>query len=367
MNVPFVDLKAQYENIRPEIDQAINDVINSTAFIKGDYVKKFEENFARYYGVNHCIGVANGTDALFIALKMLGIGQGDEVITTALSWISTSEAISLTGAKPVFVDIEHDYFTIDTNQVEEKINANTKAIIPVHLYGQCAEMDAILNKAKKNNLYIIEDTAQAHFSEYDGKKAGTIGDVGTFSFYPGKNLGAYGDAGAIITNNEELATKMRMFSNHGALVKHQHHMEGINSRLDGIQAAILDVKLKYIKQWNERRKEIADLYSQLLRDVKDIKTPSLRHKSSHIYHVYCVRARKRDELKKFLNEKGINTAVHYPTALPNLDAYSYLNHKPSDFPVATQAENEILSLPIFPEMKREQIEFVCSEISNFYQ
>lgn len=365
MNIPFVDLNAQYESIKDEIDNAIVDVIHRSAFIKGEYVRDFESEYAEKYGVKHCISCANGTDALFIAQKMHGIGPGDEVITTALSWISTSESISLTGAKPVFVDIEEDYFTIDPQKIEKKITSKTKAIIPVHLYGQCADMDPILDIARKHNLYVIEDTAQAHFAEYKGKLAGTMGDVGTFSFYPGKNLGAYGDAGAIITNNDDLAEKMRMFANHGALKKHNHKMEGINSRLDGLQAAILSVKLRHILDWNEKRRNVASLYSELLAKNESIITPEIRGKSKHVFHVYCIRTGNRDKLKSILEDQGVSTAIHYPTALPFLEAYEYLNHKPEDFPVAHRTQSEILSLPIFPELGSENIEFVTQKIIEY--
>ena len=364
MNIPFVDLKTQYESIKMEIDTVIQDVINNTAFIKGSYVEQFESDYASAYGVKHCISCANGTDALFIAQKMLGIGPGDEVITTALSWISTSESISLTGAKPVFVDIEEDYFTIDPQKIEEKITSRTKAIIPVHIYGQCADMDPILDIARKHNLYVIEDTAQAHFAKYKGKLAGTMGDVGTFSFYPGKNLGAYGDAGAIITNSVELAEKIRMFANHGAFQKHNHKMEGINSRLDGLQAAILSVKLKYIQKWNEKRRKVASLYSELLAKNESIKTPIIRDNSQHVFHVYCVKTEDRDKLKGTLEEQGVKTAIHYPTALPFLEAYEYLNHKQEDYPVAHQTQSEILSLPIFPEISELQIEYIIQTINR---
>lgn len=367
MNIPFVDLYSQYLTIKPEIDLAIQDVIINSEFIKGKHVELFEKQFAALHNVKHCIGVANGTDALFIALKMLGIGKGDEVITTALSWISTSETISLTGAKPVFVDVEEDYFTINPTKIEEKITEQTKAIIPVHFYGQCAEMDIINYLARKYNLKIIEDNAQAHFALYKGKLAGTLGDISTFSFYPGKNLGAYGDAGAIITNNDELAEKMRMFANHGALKKHYHYIEGINSRLDGIQAAILNVKLKYIELWSQKRRENAYYYNELLSNINHIiTTPKERENSKHVYHVYCIKTNERDKLKMFLESKGINTAIHYPKALPNLKAYTYLGHIENDFPIASKLQNNILSLPMYPELIKNQIEYISNSIIEYF-
>lgn len=365
MNIPFVDLKTQYESIKPEIDHAIQDVINKTSFIRGSFVGNFEKEYAKEYGVKHCVSCANGTDALFIAQKMLNIGQGDEVITAALSWISTSESITLTGAKPVFVDIEEDYFTIDPKKIEEKITSKTKAIIPVHIYGQCADMDPILEIARKYKLYIIEDTAQAHFAKYKGRLAGTMGDVGTFSFYPSKNLGAYGDAGAIISNNDELAEKMRMFANHGALKKHHHKMEGTNSRMDGLQAAILSVKLKYIHEWNKKRREVAGTYNELLANMNHISPPKERADSQHVFHVYCIKSKYREEIKEILNKNSISTTQHYPIALPFLEAYDYLKHTPDDFPIAYKIQKEILSLPIFPELKDEQIKYIYDCLKEF--
>ncbi len=253
MNIPFVDLKTQYQSIKTEIDAAIQNVIDESAFIKGKYVQAFEEEYAEAYGVKHVISCANGTDAIYITLKALGIGPGDDVITTALSWISSSETITLAGARVVFVDIDPDYYTIDVSKIEEKITSKTKAIIPVHLYGQPANIDAIIAIAEKHNLYVIEDCAQAHFAQWMGQNVGAIGIAGTFSFFPGKNLGAYGDAGCIISNNEDLAIKARMYASHGALKKHFHELEGINSRMDGMQAAILSVKMKHIKKWNDQK------------------------------------------------------------------------------------------------------------------
>ena len=364
MKIPFGDLYAQYLSIKEEIDHAIEEVIKQTAFIRGPFVENFEINFAARHQMKHCIGVANGTDAIYIVLKMLGIGEGDEVITTAVSWISTSETISQTGARPVFVDIEPDYYTIDPSKIEEKITEKTKAIIPVHLYGQPADVIKIKTLCDKYNLILIEDCAQAHFAEIEGRMIGTFGIASTFSFYPGKNLGAYGDAGAILTNDDELARKARMYANHGALKKHFHEFEGVNSRLDGLQAAILNTKLTFIDKWTNKRIAAAAKYSSLLSDVNEIVTPKTRENSKHVFHVYIIRVEKRDELQKKLNEAGIETAIHYPTALPNMPAYKYLNHKPSDFPVASAYQEKILSLPIFPEMTDEQISYVVDSIRN---
>jgi len=365
MNVPFVDLNIQYKLLKKDIDSAIQSVIDKTNFIKGEEVEEFENNFAKKYGVKHCIGVANGTDALYIAMKVLGIGDGDEVITVSNSWISTSESIVQTGAKPVFVDID-EFSTIDLSKIEEKITENTIAIIPVHLYGQPADMKAIVEIAEKYKLYVIEDCAQAHFAEFDGQKVGTFGDIATFSFYPGKNLGAYGDAGAIITNDDELATKMRMFANHGALKKHVHLIDGINSRLDTIQAAILNVKLPYIFQWNQMRLKNARYYDDILDGIGDIIIPPVRKNVTHIYHIYSIRTKHRDALMKYLNEHGVGTAIHYPVALPFMETYSNLNHKPEDFPRAAKFQHEILSLPMYPELKMEMMDYVAATIKQFF-
>jgi dTDP-4-amino-4,6-dideoxygalactose transaminase len=368
MNIPLVDLKSQYMRIKDEIDGVIQDVISKSAFIGGPYVKSFESAFAEFCNVRHCIGVGNGTDALFIALKTLGIGSGDEVITAANSLIATSEAITMAGAKVVFVDINSRTYNIDTNKIEEKITSQTKAIIPVHLYGQPADMDPISALAKKYNLKVVEDAAQAHGALYKGETVGTIGDMACFSFYPGKNLGAYGDAGAIVTNSDELALRTRMFANHGRVEKYDHEIEGVNSRLDGLQAAILAVKLKYLPQWSENRGKNAYLYNEYLRDV-DVATPVEMADVTAVYHLYVVRVRQelRKGLQEHLKSKGISTGIHYPIALPNLKAYAYLQHQPSDFPEATKASHEILSLPMFPELKAGQVEFVVEEIRNFYR
>lgn len=365
MNIPFVDLKAQYHSIKKDIDNAIADVIENTAFIKGKFVEEFEENFRELYEVKHFIGVANGTDAIYIVLKMLDIGPGDEVITVPNTWISTAETISQTGATPVFVDID-EYFTIDADKIEEKITPHTKAIIPVHLYGQPADMKKIVAIAKKHDLFLVEDAAQAVFAEFEGVRAGTIGDVATFSFFPAKNLGAYGDAGGIITNNDELAKKCRMFANHGGLVRHQHEMPGINSRLDGLQAAILNAKLPYILEWTEKRIQNADYYTELLKEVKEIETPKVRQNAKRSSHLYVIKTPRREELQAYLEKAGIATSVHYPTPLPFLPAYAHLNHSREDFPNAAADQYRILSLPMFPELTKTQIEYIVGHIKNFF-
>ena len=395
MNIPFVDLKAQYANIKDEIDQAIAEVISKTAFIGGPFAKSFEEKFAEFCGVTYCVGVGNGTDALFIALKTLGIGSGDEVITAANSFIATSEAITMTGAKVVFVDIDPKTYNMDPKKLEEylktslqaskpplpseihvseseadftgaSLQAKPKAVIPVHLFGQPADMDPILDMAKKYNLKVVEDAAQAHGALYKGRQIGSIGDMACFSFYPGKNLGAYGDAGAIVTNDEKLAVKARMIANHGRVEKYNHEIEGVNSRLDGIQAAILEVKLRHLTEWTDSRRKNAYLYNKYLEDTELI-TPFEIDNVKAVYHLYAVRVKKdlRQKLQEHLKSEGIASGIHYPIALPNLKAYAYLNHNQDDFPEATKASQDILSLPMFPELTELQIEYIVNQIKAF--
>lgn len=366
MIVPFVDLQAQYKSIKDEIDSAIATVIGETAFIGGKNVNDFERSFAELYEVKHCISCANGTDSLYIVMKMLGIGTGDEVITPANTWISASETISQTGATPVFVDIDPSYHTLDESLLTNKITSRTRAIIPVHLHGQMCEMDTILGMASKYNIAVIEDCAQSHFSAYKGKRAGIMGIAGSFSFYPSKNLGAYGDAGCIITNDDALAEQCKRFARHGALVKHLHTIEGINSRMDGLQAAILSAKLPYIMQWTEKRQANAQYYNKILSSIPQITIPLVRPETNHTYHLYILRAERRDELAEFLKLKGIETSVHYPIPLPFLEAYKYLGHQSGDFPVSHRYSLQILSLPMYPELTEEMMDFVCAAIRAFY-
>lgn len=381
MNIPFVDLKSQYDSIKEEIDSAISEVISKSAFVGGVYVHSFEQSFAHFCNVKHCIGVGNGTDALFVALKALAIGPGDEVIVPANSFIATSEAVTMTGARVAFVDINPRTYDMDPNKLEDylkrRFSGNTaalqdgstatrpKAVIPVHLYGRPSDMNSILEIGRKYNLKIVEDAAQAHGALYRGKPVGSLGDLACFSFYPGKNLGAYGDGGAIVTNNDEYAVKMRMFSNHGREDKYDHKFEGINSRLDGLQAAILGVKLKHLPKWNEKRRQNAYLYNQYLKDLQLV-TVRESEEVQAIYHLYVVRVDKkvRQPLIDYLKNQGISTGIHYPIALPNLKAYAYLNQN-GDFPEATKASQEILSLPMFPELKESQIGYIADKIKEF--
>ena len=359
--IPLVDLKKQYESIKSEIDISIKEVLANTSFIGSGTVTDFETNFKKYIGVNHCISCANGTDSIEILLKALDISIGDEVIVPAISWISTSEAVSSVGAKPVFVDINPDYYTIDLTKIEDKITKNTKAIIPVHLYGQPVDMTKLMSIAKKHNLKVIEDCAQAHGAEFNSKKIGSFGECASFSFYPGKNLGAYGDAGAMITNDSKIAEKARMIANHGQKEKHNHVIEGRNSRMDGIHAAVLNVKLNYLNSWTSRRIEIAENYNSLL-SKSPISCPKKIKNGKHVYHLYVIRSSHRDKLKKKLAEKGISSSIHYPTALPFLECYRHLNHKKDDFPIASLYTKQILSIPIFPELTIEEINLICKNI-----
>lgn len=363
MSIPFVDLNTQYLSIKGEIDLAIEWVLKETAFIGGRFVKEFEEAFAAYCGVKHCVGVANGTDALFVALKALGIGKGDEVITVANSFIATSEAVTMTGARVVFVDCDSQTYNIDTAQVKKAITPKTKAILPVHLYGRPADMPSLRKIADEHGLFLIEDAAQAHGAEIEGRCVGALGDIACFSFYPGKNLGAYGDAGAIVTNNEDLAVKCRMIANHGRVKKYDHEFEGVNSRLDGLQAAILSVKLKHLEKWTQARIYAACKYNELLKE-EGLPLPECPGNLRHVYHLYVIRVKNRALMQNRLKECGIATGVHYPIALPNLQAYKYLGYQPGDFPVATSYSGEILSLPMFPEMAEEQIEYVCLSLKK---
>ncbi len=365
VQTPFVDLKAQFHQIYNDIDNHISDVIHNTAFIRGRYVQEFEKNFAKFCEAKHCLGVGNGTDAVFIALKALEIGSGDEVIVPANTFIATSEAVSMTGAKVVFADCDPDTYNIDVNLIESKITSRTKAIIPVHLYGQPANMPVICEIAKQYGLKIVQDCAQAHGATFDDKPFAYFGDVLCFSFYPGKNLGAYGDAGAVVTNDDNIAEKALMIANHGRIGKYNHEFEGVNSRMDGIQGAVLNVKLKYLEQWNENRRRNADLYSHFLKDIENISLPCILPNVKHVYHLYVIRSKQRDALQNFLKENGISSGIHYPIALPNLKAYQYLGHKLDDFPVASQYQQEILSLPMYPELSEDMIEYVVQKIRNF--
>ena len=360
--IPLVDLHAQYLTIKESIDAAMRRVVESSTFIGGACVREFEQAYAADYGMAHCVSVANGTDAIYIALRMLGVGAGHEVITSAHSWIATSETISQCGAQPVFVDVD-EYYTIDPELIEAAITPRTRAIIPVHLYGQPADMTRIMSIAARHDLLVIEDCAQAHYASWCGRRVGTFGAAATFSFYPGKNLGAYGDAGAILTNDASLAERMRMYANHGSLRKHDHRMEGINSRLDALQAAILSAKLPHIHAWTRARQQVAGWYEEALRAVPGLRLPRVRESATHVWHLYVVQLQQRDAVAARLAARGIQTGVHYPTPLPLLEAYRRLEVRPGQFPAAVCNARRILSLPIYPELSRQQVELVARALS----
>jgi dTDP-4-amino-4,6-dideoxygalactose transaminase len=394
--IKFLDLTAQYKSIKREINRAIKRVLESGQFIGGKGVENFEKEFAKFCGVKYAISVNSGTDALFLSLKALGIGPGDEVITTPFTFIATAEVIANLGAKPVFVDIDPRTFNINPQQLAYQLNKlgklKVKAIVPVHLFGQMADMDEIMRIARKYKLFVVEDAAQAIGAEIiqnskvknqnDNSKfkinrikkqtwrmAGSIGDVGCFSFFPSKNLGAYGDGGMVITNNKKLAEKILLLRNHGSSPKNKYLnlILGTNSRLDAIQAAILRVKLKYLKKWIKKRQEIANYYNQSLKGVGDIKVPEILLDRAHTFHQYTIRTKHRDKLKKYLEKNGIPTMIYYPLPLHLQPAFKYLGYKKGDFPEAEKASKEVLSLPIYPEIKKKDQDFIIKKIKIFYE
>jgi dTDP-4-amino-4,6-dideoxygalactose transaminase len=350
--IPFVDLKTQYNSIKDEINAAVLKVLDSTQFVLGDEVAAFEQEFAAYCEAEHAIAVNTGTSALHLALLAAGIGAGDEVITIPFTFIATTAAISYTGAKPVFVDIDPVSYTMDVSQIEAAITEKTKAILPVHLYGQPADLDPILEIARRHNLVVIEDAAQAHGARYKGKRVGGLADIGCFSFYPGKNLGAYGEGGGVITNNPEYDRKIRMLRDWGQGKRYHHVVLGYNYRMDGIQGAILRVKLRYLNDWTAARQAHAAQYDQLLSNT-GLKTPVVMPYAQHVYHVYAVRTPERAQLQAKLTEQGVQTGIHYPIPVHLQAAYSELGHKAGDFPHSEAAANEVLSLPMYAELTSE--------------
>ncbi len=362
MKVPFLDLKAQYDSIKDEINEAIQKVLDSTAFAGGPFVEEFEKQFAKFCGCKNVIGVGNGTEALWLTLIALGIGEGDEVITVSNTFIATVEAISFCGAAPVFVDIDENYYTMNPELIEAAVTPRTKAIVPVHLFGQMADMDPIMDIAKKHGLFVIEDACQAHGAEYKDKRSGSIGDAGCFSFYPGKNLGAYGEAGAVVTNSDELDKKIRMLRDHGQSKKYYHDIIGWNSRMDGIQGAILSVKLKHLEEWNSSRRKNAGLYNDLFKDTPGIIIPKAADFNKHIYHIYALRVQHRDEILKLLKDDDIHCGIHYPVPVHLQKAYNPTIPAKGEFSVSEKCSDEFLSLPMFSELTEEQISFVVRKI-----
>lgn len=364
MKVPFNDLYGQYLTIKPQIDAAMDRVMKESAFIKGPLVDSFEKEYAVWNEAKNFIGCANGTDAIEMALKASGIGPGDEVIVPANTWISTAEAVTSVGARVVFVDNHPRLYTIDVSKIEDKITSKTKAVIAVHLYGMPAELDEIQSLAKKHGLILFEDCAQSHGARYKGKMVGTFGKASTFSFFPGKNLGAYGDAGGIACAEDDLAQRLRQLGNHGRTGKFDHAFEGRNSRLDGLQAAVLSAKLPFLNDWTESRRRLAGLYSNRLSGVAAIQLPETPAHSSHVFHLYVVQVNNRDQVREALEKRGIQTGIQYPIALPFVEAYKYLGHSPLEFPVAHAAMGRLMSLPIFPEMKEEQVDYVSASLKE---
>jgi dTDP-4-amino-4,6-dideoxygalactose transaminase len=363
--VPFADLYAQYLSIKEDVDAAIAEVIRTSSFIRGPYVERFERDFAAAMGRAHCVSCGNGTDALYIAMNSLGVTAGDEVITTAHSWIATSETVTQAGGKVVFCDTDADTYTIDPSRLDALVTSRTVGIIPVHFAGQAADMDAIMAFARRHGLWVLEDCAQAHGARYKERLVGTFGAAATFSFYPGKNLGAMGDAGAIVTDDAALARRMAMFARHGGVRKGDHQIEGINSRLDGLQAAILSVKLPHLERWTRSRQRIAAAYDAELAGLPGLALPVVAPHRQHVFHLYIVRHERRDALAAHLRAAGIQTVVNYPVALPFLPAYARYRHVPEDFPHAHHSQSRILSLPVFAEMTESQVAYTLDSIRAF--
>lgn len=362
--VKLVDLGRQYETIKPEIDRALADVLNRTDFVLGEAVRCFEEEFAHYCQAKYAVGLDSGTSALELGLRALGIGPGDEVLVPANSFIASAATVSFTGATPVFVDVDPDTYTMDVRQLARRITPRTKAIMPVHLYGQPAEMDTIMAVAERYGLYVVEDACQAHGARYKGRRVGAIGHVGAFSFYPGKNLGAYGDGGALVTNDSEIAERVRVMRHWGQRERYLHHYKGWNHRLDTIQAAVLRVKLRYLDEWNARRRHWARLYDQLLAGTSII-CPKELPSAEHVYHLYVIQVEERDRLQTFLASQGIATGIHYPIPIHLQPAYADLGYRAGDMPVTEHCAARVLSLPLFAELKTEEVEFIADRIRSF--
>lgn len=366
MQVPFLDLKEINDPLRGELDKLYQQVLDESCFVFGKQVNQFETAFAQKCNVEHGIGLGNCTDALYIVLKMMGISSGDEVIVPAMTWISDAAVVSQLGATPVFVDVDANGL-LNLDLVETHITPNTKAIIPVHLYGQMVDMPRLMNLANGYGLKVIEDCAQAHFASIDGEIAGSFGDASVFSFYPSKNLGALGDAGCIVTNNEDLALACRKYANHGGVGKDTHEFVGVNSRMDTLQAAVLCLKLNYIDQWNEDRQRIALKYITELADIDELLLPKFEQREAHVYHIFAIQTEKRNALKSYLEEKGIQTQIHYPKAVPFTEAYAHLEFKSADFPKAYQLQEKGLSLPIYPGLSIKAQELVIASIKSFFE
>jgi len=364
MKVPFLDLKSHHARLNEEINRAIQEVIDSGAFAGGPFVTGFEADFAAFCDCLYAVGVGSGTEALWLSLLALGVGPGDEVITVPNSFMATAEAISYCGARPVFVDVDERTYTMDSGALHQAITPRTKAIIPVHLFGQPADMDPILEVARKHGLFVVEDACQAHGAEYKERRVGTLGDAAAFSFYPGKNLGAFGEAGAVVTNNAGLQEKIRILRDHGQVRKYQHAMVGWNARMDGIQAAVLRIKLRHLDNGNQLRRSHAATYDIALDGIEGVVTPGQAPYARHVYHIYAIRVQERNEVIRLLGEKGIGSGVHYPVPIHQQEAYRNLGCERGDFPIAEQCADELISLPMFPELTPAQLEIVVQGIKE---
>lgn len=376
MKVPFLDLKAQYHSIKDEVLPEIHNVLENTAYVMGKPVFNFEEKFAKEHQSEHCVALSSGTDGNHVAIWALGIGAGDEVIIPANTFIATAWGATLCGATPVFVDCHPESYNLDPAKVEAAITPKTKAIVAVHLYGQPADMDPLNEIAKKHNLFLLEDAAQAHFAEYKGKRVGGLADVASYSFYPGKNLGAYGEGGAVTTNNEELATKAKMIRDHGGKEKYNHEIYGHNYRMEGIQGAVLGVKLNHLGKWTDGRRTVAAKYRELLSDISEIKVPLEMEYAKHVYHLFVIqvkgkdgeeRSKRRDELQKFLGENEVASGLHYPVPLHQQKCFEHLGYKKGQFPVSEELAEQGLSLPMYPELTDEQIKLVSETVHKFFE
>jgi len=364
MKVPFLDLKRQYSTIKKKMDEAIFSALSNTRFILGPEVKSFEEEVAAYSGIKFAIGVASGTDALLLSLRACGVKPGDEVITASFSFFASAGVISRLGANPVFVDMDPETYNINPNEIEKKISPKTKAIMPVHLFGQCADMDPLLKIAKEHNLKVVEDAAQSIGAEYKERKAGTMGDFGCFSFFPSKNLGGAGDGGMVVTNDPEMAEMIRILRVHGSKPKYYHSIIGYNSRLDTIQAVILGVKLQYLDDWTKKRRKHAEVYNSAFNDL-DVITPKEESFNYHIYNQYTIAVKNRDELRKHLKEKEIGHDSYYPVPLHLQECYRFLGYKKGDLPVSEKKAEEVVSIPVYPELTQEEQEYVISTMKEF--
>lgn len=364
-NVPFGDIRLRYESIKGDIDLAVERVLSSGHYILGPELEKFEQEFAQFLGVQYVVGCASGTEAIYLALAAAGIGPGDEVLVVAHTAVPTISAISMTGAEPVFVDIDPLTYTMDPSKIEAKIGPKTRAIVPVHIYGKCAELEMILEIGRKRGIPVLEDCAQSTGATYKLHQSGTMGDYGAFSFYPSKNLGAFGDGGAVCTNNKENYKRLMMLRNYGQSKRYHHDQIGINSRLDEMQAAILSAQLPYLVEWNQRRREIAARYTEGLKDI--VATPVEHNHSPHVYHLYVIQSNDRDGLQSYLVERGVHTLIHYPIPAHLQKAYQYRNYKPGSLPVTESVVKRILSLPMFPELRDEQVDFVIQEVREFHK